>query len=307
MESPGEIEQLRHQCQCLERRNETHRLENTLLLNQYTANKQAFAECSRMQIHENALLKNEIQMQKMQIQSLQESKRALEMELAATKQAKDAQEKNTKMANEFLQSLSSCGQAKLELMYANEVAKVQSLTMQLERAQIQSAKAANGLAKLKAKTTRDLERIYKLVESADVFEMLRLWIECDELKLDYYEHGEHMVLEEIQKLTSKIAMAQEELKIAILIARGAWLDLKTRLLDELLCQDAAQANSDCVSNSILPLAQLVLQRLDWVFSAYPLSNKELVDQPELLSEVLARAKAPVWFCRANAAQALEPL
>ncbi|KAK1442575.1 hypothetical protein BgAZ_300930 [Babesia gibsoni] len=308
------IESLRYNHELLRQQKDMMRLDNTLLMSQYNANKQAFSESTEIQMVENAGLKAQLEKYLDHIEHLEDKMASMEKTIKELKVEK----------GRLLESLETLELEKVSrindkiMAYKqnstdrnsddNDIAQLQSEIKTLKK---EYAHTTAMYHNYKNEVLMEYQRLDDFLYHGDIYEMLIRWITCNDLKVQYYETCHLMSPEEHHHFGERIQYEQEEFRKCITLARASYINCRTHLFDEVIASLHLNKIDSNLSRRILTRE---LQRLTWVFQ--PESSDMDLSEPiwmsqenidNLVEKMLYSNQDHTWYNRPSYSSALKPI
>lgn len=314
------LESLKYEHAFIKRQHETLKLDNTLLLTQSSVNKQVFSEYGELYALENAQVKEELERILEVLKSKESTIEVLKNELKAYRSKISD---NQAMNNELRETLSSTSAAiddvnsipekRLRVMYTKRTRQANLLSLRLLGAKHENATILSKYHSLKQEMSDELNRIHEILRFDDMYDMLKLWVVCNELKVDYYEKMMDMTPEEQNKSLKHIEMVQEDLKVATVIARASYITYRTYIFNQIL--KSCNIGVSPTFNKSQVMINEFFERLSWIFHPETCKIDDHKAEPlwinpikvtQMVEKKLYKNDVP-WYNRLSFASALKPV
>ncbi|UKJ89698.2 hypothetical protein MACJ_002951 [Theileria orientalis] len=313
------LESLKYEHDFIKRQQEALKLDNTLLATQSSVNTQLYSESIELHVQENSHLKNELEMALNEISLRDETISKLKRELANFKQTvSETQESVEELRNQLNSANTAFDESnmipdrKLRVLYTKKAKQVNLLSLELLSAKFDNSKLVARYHSLKGEMKNELDKIHDMVESDYVYSLLKLWIMCNELKVEYYENLPDLKFDERNKLLEKIEKTQIQLNVAMTIARAMYISYRTQIFDQVL--NSFVDNRFGTFKASHNIMNSAFEKISWVFQpetgdAEPSGPVWInnVKMTRLVENTLYNNSGNVWYNRVSFASALRPV
>ncbi|EAN31790.2 hypothetical protein TpMuguga_04g00439 [Theileria parva strain Muguga] len=313
------LESLKYEHDFLKKQQENLKLDNTLLLTQSAVNSQLYSEGMQLQLQENSHLRNELEQALNEIYLRDESIKNLKNDLKTCKQimgnrieSNEALKQELDSTNSAIDEANMIPEKKLRALYTKKAKQANLLSLKLLSSKYDNSKLVAKYHSLKSEMKNELDKIQEFVDSYEMYDLLKLWISCNELKVEYYENLPDLNFEERTRLLEKIDKTQSQLNIAMVIARATYITYRTLIFDEVL-----KSFSDDKTTTFRTLHDIInssFEKLSWIFQ--PESVTEDSSEPvwinnikmtKLVEKTLYHKDRPIWFDRVSFSSAIRPV
>lgn len=312
------IEALRYSHEYMRQQKDMMRLDNTLLMSQYSANKQAFSESTEIQMHESSVLKEQLERCLDRIDVLEANAKSSERTITGLKEENAhlievaaALRSNMTTAKPMVSDQNAAKDKNGRQEYGSDDAEVVRLRNELALLRKENARITNRYNSYKREVNQEYERLEEFIYHGAIYEMLMYWILCNDLKVEYYETCHTMTPEAHQAFCERIQHAQDEFRTCITIARASYINCRTHIFNELLGSiDGAKLELPPAKR----LLKMALERLNCFFEpdsshvnmSEPVwMNQENIDG--IVGRMLYNNMDYAWYNKLSYVSALNPV
>ncbi|XP_953100.1 uncharacterized protein TA08430 [Theileria annulata] len=331
------LESLKYEHEFLKKHQENLKLDNTLLLTQSNLNNQLYSEGMQLQLQENSHLKNELEQALNEILQRDESIKNLKNDLKSCKQIMSSRIESNEALKQELDSTNSAideanmiPEKKLRALYTKKAKQANILSLKLLSSKYDNSKLVAKYHSLKNEMKDELHKIQEFVESYEIYDLLKLWIFCNELKVEYYENLPDLNFDERNRLLEKyfsffyffrINKTQSQLNIAMVIARATYITYRTLIFDEVLNSfsddnpTTFRTLHDIINSvSFIFIRFTIEMKFSWIFQPESVTEDSSdpvwinnIKMTKLVEKTLYHKDRPIWFDRVSFSSAIRPV